>query len=255
MKRHRLRDWLFGKKRAPGTGQLPLRPTTEEVRGLILADHANTRALYVGAFEPEIASLSDALTRAFLVNRAIDDLVRDARTGHIAAFYLYALNSLVSSSQLLVSGMLVPSGNMMRQYGESLATAMLFCFQFDFYERYTRNPQQFSVKDSIKHVGKFMARRSSSANRTAWKTFARITKFYDQFSHASARAVASQLIFASRGRLVTIGGGFDPAKLHQYRIEFVRRRSAADVLVPIGVGIAKELASWKHPQPPAKPTT
>jgi hypothetical protein len=59
-------------------------------------------------------------------------------------------------------------------------------------------------------------------------------------------------MFSSAG-MNSIGGEFDVAKSEQYRIELVRRRSAADLLVNVGPWLLNALRGPGARRPPADP--
>ena len=79
-------------------------------------------------------------------------------------------------------------------------------------------------------------------NEAAWLNFSNITRFYSSLSHPTALAVTSQFMLGRDGWL-SIGGQFDPAKTEQYRVELVRRRSGAQVLVQAGEALVKSASS------------
>ncbi len=49
----------------------------------------------------------------------------DQRAAWVEMFLFAAFNSVLTSAHLLLSGFLIPSGNLMRQFGEACAIAML----------------------------------------------------------------------------------------------------------------------------------
>ena len=210
---------------------LPLRPTSAQVRSLLLSDHSSTRAQFVASFEPEIVGLSEAVTAALASYRDLDDQVAtDLRVATVTAFVFTAINAIVSSSQLLLSGMLIPAGNLMRQFGEATAMALLCSSpKLDYYNRFKASPKTFPVHDAVGFAARKTARRELAIDEAAWLRFADINKFYDRFSHPTQLAIASQFMFSSKGMLI-VGGEFDVAKTDQYRIELTRRRSAAETL-------------------------
>lgn len=226
----------------------PLRPTSAEVRELLLNDHASTRTQFVSHFGVELSALSEALTAAFVAYRDLDDQVRgELRVATVLGFVFTALNSVVTSSQLLLSGMLIPAGNLMRQYGEATAMALLCSNpKLDTFDRFDAARKTFPVHDAMHLAARKAALRELDINEDDWARFTEINKFYDRFSHPTQLAVASQFMF-SRSGMIVLGGEFDSAKVDQYRIEFARRRSAAEVLTSTTRAILKALLVRRNP--------
>lgn len=224
----------------------PNRPSKSDTLSLILKDHSPVMRQFREEFGSAIDGVSASLVKAFHGYRDIDDRIRgDLRAATVTAFFFTALNSLVQSTQLLLVGMLVPSGNLMRQYGEASAMAVLCSASgLDIFERFSENRTTFPVHDSLGILKRKTTRRVIPLDPDAWDRFAELTKFYDKFSHPTSLAVASQFMFGATGML-SLGGEFDPAKVDQYRIEIERRRSASEVLGELAgylVGVGPKVA-------------
>src|SRR5690242_15037331 len=98
----------------------------EQIRALILDDHRRTRANFMALLGPELDIAIAACTGAYNTWIEFDRSVAyDPRTAMVATFCYTAVNSLLTSLHLLVSGLVVPSGNLMRHYGEAVAMALL----------------------------------------------------------------------------------------------------------------------------------
>ncbi len=233
---------------------MPLRPSADQVRSLVLSDHSHTRQQFIDHFGAELDSLVASLARAFGAYRDVDDQSGlGTRASYVAAFFFTALNCLVTSSQLFLAGMLIPAGNLMRQYGESVAMALLCSApQLDVLARLERDPKRFPIHTSLDLVNRRAARRALAVDHDGWERFHGITKWYDNFSHPSLLVLQSQIMFSSEG-MNSIGGEFDGAKTEQYRIELVRRRSAADLLVNIRGWLISALTDPGARRPPASP--
>jgi len=201
------------------------------MRTLIISDHAHVRERFLEEFSGEIDEITATLTQAYSAYRRLEDKVRlDDRSAHVQAFAFTALNSLITSTNLLLSGLQLPSGNLMRQYGEASAMALLCSHpSIDVLARMRKDPHSFPYQNAIEIVGRKRNRRLLGLKAPEWKTFGNIGKFYDRFSHASFFAIASQTMFGQPGMLIVLGE-FDPEKIEPYRIEMRRRKTAATVL-------------------------
>jgi len=228
---------------------LPERPSQGEIRSILLRDHSSARAKFVDHFPKEIDAISLALVDVFNRYRDLDVAVgQNIRIATVTAFVFTAANSLVTSVQLLLSGMLIPSGNLMRQYAEASSMALLCSSPaLDAFDRFSKNPKTFPVHDSLILVARKHAQRALSVDGPKWKQFMELTKFYDQLSHSTVLALYSQFMFSSPGWL-TVGGEFDPGKTKEYGIELTRRVSAAQVLAAMAQELVHRIPSMTPPK-------
>lgn len=146
------------------------------------------------------------------------------------SFLLHAFNSVLNSSHLLISGFFVEAGNPMRHYGEACAMAMLLSHKaIDVFDRYDQDHRQVSVTREFEKLGQKTYQDLLAIDPDGWRTFRRITKQYDQLSHANRLARTSQKFSEQQG-MVVIGTAFDNDKRDAYQQELGVRISAANLL-------------------------
>ena len=194
------------------------------------------RARFKEEFSGELVELTEALWSAF---ESLRDFTRsvspDKRAAWVEGLLLYAFNSVLTSSHLLISGLLIPSGNLMRHYGEAVATALLTSHRLiDTSDRLEADPTKVDFGDSINKANKTRTRELLDVFPDGWKTFSEITRWYNRYSHASAFGISAQTMLEGSGAVV-IGAEFDPSKRDAYQKELTLRISAASTLTEIAV--------------------
>jgi len=209
-----------------------------DFRKEIFSNNNRVRKKFNKAFHSEIVRFLDAVFRAYKAYICIHEKCKkDKRRLYFAAFLFNALNNLVSSFHLLISGYVVSSGNLMRHFMESSAMAILLSNKdLDYFERFQQEGNKFPVHKAVEYVSKNVDKLK--INPTSWHNFIETGRFYNLSSHASAFALANMFHFSGKGIMV-IGADFDSGKLIPYRKEIGGRISAANCLENIIVGIEK----------------
>lgn len=209
-----------------------------DFRKKIFSCNNKIRKKFKKTFHSEIDRFLDAIFRAYKACKSIDEKCRgDKQRSYTVAFLFNALNDLVCSFHLLISGYMVSSGNLMRHFMESSAMAILLSNKdLNYFERFEQEGNKFPAHKAIDYVSKNVDKLK--INPGNWHNFTEIKMFYNLSSHASALALANMFHFSSKGTVV-IGADFDPAKLMPYRKEIEGRISAANCLENIIEGIEK----------------
>lgn len=209
-----------------------------EIRDLLFRGHGDVRDAFAEAFAEEINECIRAVAEAYSVYRAFErEAPKTKRTAQVQAFVYTALNSLVTSLYLLMSGMLTPAGHLMRQYAEATAMALLCSSPaLMTFARFEKEGKRYPIHDALRDVNKKKNRQILDINADGWKTFIEIANFYDQFSHASPLVISAQMMLDRPGMLVLLGD-YDTEKSDVYRFEFTRRRSAAVALEQLIVAL------------------
>lgn len=179
--------------------------------------------------------------KAYKAYKAIDDICSgDKRKSYVAGFLFSALNNLVSSFHLLISGFLVPSGNLMRQYFEAASVAILLSKkELRFFERLEKEGRKFPSHKALGYVGRHLSK--FNIRRNNWNEFERLYKFFDPHSHASPFSLAAACIDFSLIGNMFLGSGYDPEKRRIYKKDIDMRISAAKCLENIAKGIMEGL--------------
>jgi hypothetical protein len=193
--------------------------TPEEMRKLLLSGNEEARSQFVKQFEPGVHNFAILMSKAFSQLQTMEDRVpHEMRSAWTYQFLYAAFNCLFSAFHLLCSGLLIPAGNQMRQFGEAVALALLCSHRgINMFERVMKESDRFPAHDALRMVNKGRNRRLLGLDTDGWKSFDELTRFYDEFSHSSIVAVASTSHFATGGR--QLGGDYDPAKFDYYNKE------------------------------------
>lgn len=211
--------------------EFPEKPSEAAMLALITSDAAHVRKDFIDEFGSELGQIAKALTDAYSSFRRLETTARlDHRSAYVQGYAFAAFNNLITSVSLFLVGLQLPSGNLMRQYSEATAMALLCSHpKIDTLARLRSDPHSFPYHKAIEIVSRERNRRLLDLKGPEWKAFGKIAQFYDRFSHASFFALASRTMFGQKGKLILLGE-FDPEKLEPYRIELRRRESAAKVL-------------------------
>ncbi|MEW6181732.1 MAG: hypothetical protein AB1500_00955 [Bacillota bacterium] len=192
---------------------------------LVCSDNEEVRKRFQNRFSAEINAFVEAIFAAYeAFERAIDKPINNERIAYVAAFLFNALDNLVVSTNLLLAGHLIVSGHLTRQFGESVAMALLLSNDnLNFFSEFKRLGPKYPVHKSLNYVSRNL--RQLGLDRGAWAKFMEINQAYDTSSHASAFSLCKILHFDSGG--VSIGGDYDSSKELGYEKELKRRISAA----------------------------
>jgi hypothetical protein len=193
--------------------------SAEDIRATLFSDNRDTRKKFLQHFGSEIDNFVSAISRSYTRLEEMPPRVPyDKRSAWVDEFLFAAFNSLVTSFHLLISGFNIPSGNLMRHYGEATAMALLLSHwqinAFDLLEKDFR----FPVHKALDIVKRNRNAELLGVSKQGWEKFIEITSFYDQYSHPSIFAAASTHIFSLPGSR-QVGGEFDLEKKDSYQKE------------------------------------
>lgn len=209
-----------------------------DLEATLFADNARVHARFREAFPDLIQQFLDESDRVCTeLRRFGDTLARDVRAAWVEAFVFSAFNSSFTSCHLLISGLPIPAGNLMRHYAEASAMALLCSHHaIDVVTRLDAEPTQFPVQKALQLVHKPRNTALLRIDGKAWKSFEAISKWYDDYSHASVLSLATNTMRAAPG-CVILGGEFDDGKMAQYRKELKLRVSAMSRLCDVAVAV------------------
>jgi hypothetical protein len=203
----------------------------------LFGDDDEVRSQFISHFNSEIEAFVDSMVSAHESWLKYDKTVgTDKRRAYVAAFLFNALNNLLASMKLFVSGYSIPSGNLVRQTLEAIFTAILCsCKKLQVYQQIDRN--KFSTKDS----GKLVLKHSELLNikKKSIKDAMKIYAFYHKFSHSTLLALAHNISFTTSGTIY-VGPSFDAEKLFAYRKEVSGRLNIAKTISNVIEGILME---------------
>lgn len=200
----------------------------------LLSGNRRTQRRFWRRFGDEITAVSDALSKVTSRAHRLESAVPlSERSAWVQMFLFMCFDSLFTSSQLLVSGFLVPSGNLMRQFQEAVAMALLCSHRrLSTYDEFVASPDAFRVDRAMRRIGEPEVARQLAIDLVAWANFQEHLKFYHKYSHASALAAASRFMQEGPDGLA-YGGEYDPGKEFAYEKELRSRASAAEMLLSV----------------------
>jgi len=193
---------------------------------------------FKGKFSEDIDEFIIVLDEVFSEWRVFDDDASDSESlAHISSLIYGAINLKAISMHLLISGLIVPAGNIQRQVLESIAMAFLASkINLGYLHKYTNN--RFSTHKAVDLVIK--KHKILNLDRDALKMLKRARDFYNQYSHPTTMTMATNISFESRGDLY-FGASFDAGKIEMYRKEVSLRVDLAKTLFSFINGIKYNL--------------
>jgi len=207
------------------------------VRQELLGDDQEVRSQFISHFDSEISAFINAMASAYQSWMKYDKTVgTDKRRAYVAAFLFNAINNLLASMKLFISGYSIPSGNLVRQTLEAIFTAILCSStKLQVYQQIDRN--KFSTKDAGKMVLKYS--ELLNIKKKSIHAAMKIYVFYHKFSHSSLLALAHNISFTNSGKIY-VGPSFDDEKLFVYRKEVSGRLNVAKTISNVIEGILME---------------
>ena len=213
-----------------------------DLEDVLFADDEVVRARFRREFPEAVHHFLDESERICAQLRTFgSDLSPDLRAAWVEKFIFSAFNSLFVSCHLLISGFLVPAGNLMRHDAEASAMALLCSHhKIEVLRRFDQDPGNFPVHDAVRLVRNCRNAQLLKINAQGWASFEAISKWYDQYSHASVLSLATQTMLATPG-CVILGGEFDVSKREVYRKELGLRVSAMARLCELAVAVQENV--------------
>jgi hypothetical protein len=228
----------------------PVSFDAKAVRDAIFASNAAVQERFRSEFPQEIAR---AIRGVAAAHRALDlfrtQVAPSQQAAALEMFFHSAVNSVLVSLHHLACGYLISSGSLMRHYTESVSMALL-CLdpKLGVLQAFVERRNSYAVHKAPERLRQKKVRASLREliefDADAWETVMKISELYDHFSHASALALASQLMLDEEN-LFILGGEYDPAKREAYRSDLVRRATAAESLAHLIEVVTERLNSWQ----------
>ena len=200
----------------------------------VLEDDNEVREQFLKVFQNDVFKFIKSMEAVYKTWQKYDKTIgKNKRKAYVSAFLFNAINNLVGSMKLFISGYSIPSGNLIRQTIESLCTAILCSKEsLQYYNRVDQNI--FSPQKAVNLV-----QRNADKLRVNKQSISVVKKsyeFYHKFSHSSLLALSHNLSLSNKGTLY-IGPSFDEEKLPGYKKEITHRLSLAKVFSNIIQGI------------------
>jgi hypothetical protein len=165
-----------------------------------------------------------------------ETIQENEQRAHVSSLIFGALSLHLMSTKLLIWGLLVPAGNMMRQVFEIISMAFLASKpRLRFLDRYEsgRYSINCAVRDVIKNHKKL------NLEHSALEILREKRDFYNKFSHPTLLTIATFIEFG--GGSTYFGASFDPGKQEAYDKEVSARVQVAGLLENMIQGIRYNL--------------
>ncbi len=202
------------------------------IRQVLFDNHDDVRNEFVKRFGPGIDNFVIFMGKAYRAIAGMETQVpNELRSAWTYNFLFIAFDNLLTSFHLQISGMMTPSGNLMRQYGECVVLALL-CSRSDLpdFDKLMRLKGKFSVHKVLNRLRREKIRKIVGISDQDWNQFHKLIRFYDSLSHPTFFAAGATMVFATReGRAIV--GAFDSAKLQFYEGEIRHAHAAAMRLI------------------------
>ncbi|OQW62900.1 MAG: hypothetical protein BVN28_04920 [Nitrospira sp. ST-bin4] len=213
-----------------------------DLETILFADNAIVRSRFQESFADLIRQFLDESDRVCAQLRSFGSvLTADLRAAWVEKFVFSAFNSLFVSCHLLISGLLLPAGNLMRQYAEASAMALLCSHHaIDVLRRFDKDPTKFPVHDAVRLVRNRRNTELLRINAQGWTSFEAISKWYDQYSHVTVLSLTTDTLLQKPGSVI-LGGKFDDGKCEAYRKELGLRVSAMARLCELVVAVRENV--------------
>ncbi len=228
-----------------------------DFKAILLGDDHEARQAFLAAFPNRVGPIARA---ASVAHNAIDQFGRyvpeNPRTRDVNLFLHGALNSVVSSTHLLISCYPVASHHLMRQFGECCAMSMLCADeQSGVHERVQAAPLRYPYHESLHRINRrnqaIRLRNLVGLDAAKWQQFQRLTEAYHHFSHASIAVMTHYVKESALGQQLIIGSEYDGANRPWYSIELRRRRSALRSLARLARSLRRAMPQRPRPVPRA----
>jgi hypothetical protein len=200
----------------------------DQFRAAIVGSNDEARLQFASRFTPGIDNFVSVAYKAYVRIQGMESRVPyELRSAWVYHFLFEALNNLITAFHLQISGLAVPAGNLMRQYAECVAMALLCSHrQINTFEQLQQQQEAFPVHKALDFVSRKRNLQLLSIEPGAWARVIEINAFYSKLSHPTVVATAATQIFAQPG-MRALAGSFDEAKLDFYEHEMKLSLSGA----------------------------
>jgi hypothetical protein len=211
-------------------------------------------------FSQELLELAEGIANAFAVYPQLNDAAKAANTEQAAlveGFMFEVLDNLLVSTKILLIGLLMPSGNLMRQAVEGVALALLCSSKVELEITSDKKKQKKvavlyweCLKKSDPRVKSYKAlnhlednQKTLGVTKDAVNRLEKAKTHYNYFSHSGLFGIASRVPRRTEEPLC-VGGCFDSEKVEAYKQEIRERIGLCSILPNLIRGLVDSL---RHP--------
>ena len=198
-----------------------------DLEKILYSGNYEVRLCFQKEFPSLINSFLDEAEQSYERYRKFSNAVtRDIRAAWVEAFIFYAFNSALTSCHLLISGFQISAGNLMRQYAEATAMALLCSHHaINVVKRLNNDPDRFPVHKALQIVQQGRNVNLLKVKKDGWNQFKAIAEWHNDYSHASILSVATQRLLNGPSSPI-LGVEFDEAKRSEYKKDLTLRISS-----------------------------
>lgn len=150
---------------------------------------------------------------------------------YIEMFLISAFNYLLFSMKLLVSGQLVPSGNLVRSFCETISVALLCSSdKINVFEHIINNPSKVSYQKMPDKLNNKENKKILGIDRMEYGLDKDVIKFYHKYSHGTLFANLS-FYNITEDNSPCIGNFYGPGKEQMYKMEIDGRNRFCKMLI------------------------
>lgn len=191
---------------------------------------------FANCFAIEILDFAKALAPSFELFETLNRLATNVQLSLVAGFIHSALDDLLISVKLLMSGKMMASGNSMRQSIEGICISIMCASdeplkihedELMYWQCMEANDLRVMGHKAVRQVE--INREILGLSKDAVDRFKSAKDHYDQFSHSGLMGLASRVSMGEVS-VIYVGGAFDEAKLEAYRVEIKERIGLAQVI-------------------------
>jgi hypothetical protein len=204
----------------------------------------------------DLLELSKHLAAVFAVYPRLNEAANAAATeqaAFVAGFIFGVIDDILVSTKILLSGKMMPAGNVMRQAIEGIALALL-CSSNELMIVLGQNKKPVPIRywEHVKRGDRLVESHKAVAQLELNRTTLGVTedsvarlksakKHYSQFSHPGLLGIASRASLGTEGQ-VYAGGHFDVEKLDGYKVEIRERIGLCSILPNLIDSLARRIA-------------
>jgi len=217
--------------------------TKSLIKNAVLCGNQTPRREFKKRFTSEIDIFITDIYEAYNLFDTIPIEI-DKRPAYVKGYFYKATQDLISAFNIFISGYIVPPGNLMRQFFESVAMAILLsCPTLKYFEKFCKDYKTFPINKVFSYIDNNIDH--FEINPEAWKSLVKIKDCYHAFSHSTLFAMSTGAVIGSAESMVILGSYFDSGKMKHYTLEIKRMISAAQSLKNIIIGVKKQLNVMK----------
>ena len=198
-------------------------------------------------FSTELLRFAEVLAESFKWYPKIQALAQneDEQALYVAAFVHGIFDDLITSTKLLVTGKMIPSGNLMRQALEGISVAILCSSRnlllipkndkkrqasvsIKYWERVKEIDKRVESHKAVAHLD--LNKIQLQVNKDSIDELKRGIKIYHQFSHPSIISLVARVRETETDIAQCIGGVFNETMIPKYRFEIDQRTNLCRVL-------------------------